>query len=157
MKKYCKIFKFLLQIQRVLWVLKRDFISLKNLKLGKSIQYMKVPTLAFTLVFNYFIYFANWCLMLENISQIQLFRHNMTQVVKIIQDYVMREALETCWNNFVDNLTSSEIDLDVLYMSHLKYINKTMQRCDHATRCNFTIVKDSQHFNVFYDLQVFLM
>lgn len=65
---------------------------------------------------------------LDLIPQIQLFRHNMTQIVKILQEYVMREAIETCWNDFVENLTTADVDLDILYMSHLKYVNRMMQR-----------------------------
>lgn len=101
MKKYSRVFEFLMQLQRASWTLKSDFKSLKNLKRGKSIQY----------------------------TQIQLYRHSMTQVIRVLLEFIMREALEKCWNDLIEYLLNTEVSLDELYMSHLRYINKIMQRC----------------------------
>lgn len=128
LKKYSRVFKFLMQIQLAIWTLKCDFKGLKNLKRGKSAQYTLVSVVLICMFWKRLNSDGRIQKILYIFLQIQIYRHTMTQVVRILHEFVMREGIERCWNELVEYLSNSEITLDGLYLSHLKYINKIMQR-----------------------------
>lgn len=97
--------------------------------------------LCFDLYVSVVIRIREWTvrILCHEFLQIQMYRHSMTQVIRILHEFVMREGIERCWNELVEYLSNSEITLDGLYISHLKYINKIIQRYEcfskYSTRC----------------------
>lgn len=101
MQQYSKVFKFLLMVGRVLWVLQDDFCLLKiDKKATMSAQYHKV----------------------------QLYRHAMMQFMTAFSNYLTCSVLHASWTEFEKDLETSRT-LDDIYTTHVNYINKIRSRC----------------------------
>ncbi|XP_014616772.1 PREDICTED: gamma-tubulin complex component 6 [Polistes canadensis] len=106
MLQYSKVFKFLLMIGRVLWVLQEDF------------RMMKVEHEAS---------------MSEQYHKLQLYRHSMTQFVSALHNYITCSVLHASWIEFEKDLCNS-LTLDQVRFSHVNYIKRILSRCILNTR-----------------------
>ncbi|XP_015183133.1 PREDICTED: gamma-tubulin complex component 6 [Polistes dominula] len=106
MLQYSKVFKFLLMIGRVLWVLQEDFRMMRvEQKASMSEQYHKL----------------------------QLYRHSMTQFVSALHNYITCSVLHASWIEFEKDLCNS-LTLDQVRFSHVNYIKRILSRCILNTR-----------------------
>ncbi|CAL1527089.1 unnamed protein product [Lymnaea stagnalis] len=105
MEKYYNIFNFLLQIKRVVWVLKDIWHRLKRDALihmaGNSSQF----------------------------RQLQLHRQEMEHFVKIMQGYITNQVIHVSWQEFKTDLTQQIAGLDQLCELHERYVDRAISRC----------------------------
>ncbi|XP_046813072.1 gamma-tubulin complex component 6 isoform X1 [Vespa crabro] len=106
MVQYSKVFKFLLMIGRVLWVLQEDF------------RMMKVEHEA---------------AISEQYHKLQLYRHSMTQFISALHNYITCSVLHASWIEFEKDLCNS-LTLDQIRFSHVNYIKRILSRCILNTR-----------------------
>ncbi|XP_034936754.1 gamma-tubulin complex component 6 [Chelonus insularis] len=101
MQQYDKVFKFLLMVGRVMWVLQEDFCILKNQReAALSYQYHRV----------------------------QLFRHAMMQFMTALSNYLTCSVLHSSWAEFEKDLENA-MTIDQIYATHVSYIKKILSRC----------------------------
>ncbi|XP_015514686.2 gamma-tubulin complex component 6 [Neodiprion lecontei] len=101
MLQYSKVFKFLLMVGRVMWVLQEDFHILKvERKATNSKEY----------------------------HGIQLFRHSMMQFMTALHNYLTCSVLHASWAEFEKDLENA-ITIDQVYLTHVGYIKKILSRC----------------------------
>ncbi|XP_011308515.1 gamma-tubulin complex component 6 isoform X2 [Fopius arisanus] len=101
MQQYSKVFKFLMMVGRVLWVLQEDFCILKvEREAALSPQY----------------------------HRLQLFRHAMMQFMIAFSNYLTCSVLHASWTEFEKELESAT-SLDEIYTTHVSYIKKILSRC----------------------------
>lgn len=101
MLQYTKIFKFLLMVGRVLWVLKEDFHILKTeSQAATSEQYHKI----------------------------HLYRHSMMQFINALHTYLTCSVLHASWAEFEKDLEHATT-VDEVYSTHVVYIKKILSRC----------------------------
>ncbi|KYM96761.1 Gamma-tubulin complex component 6 [Cyphomyrmex costatus] len=119
MLQYSKVFKFLIMIGRMSWVLQEDFNIMKMERNAvNSDQYHKL----------------------------QLYRHSMTQFMNALHNYLTCSVLHASWNEFEKDLQNSRT-IDQIYLSHVNYIKRILSRCMLNTRgekmrvCLITIFK----------------
>ncbi|XP_057668490.1 gamma-tubulin complex component 6 [Diorhabda carinulata] len=107
--KYDEVFKFLMKLNRVSWVLKQIFMELKVLarETGKKEIYLMAS---------------------PQYRKLHQCRHIMTQFVQTLQNYVVGEVLQSSWSVFEKNL-SSVTSLDELYQTHTTYIKNILFMC----------------------------
>lgn len=100
MLQYSKVFKYLLMIGRVSWVLQEDFNIMKQeKKTSMSQQYQKL----------------------------QLYRYSMTQFINALHTYITCSVLHASWEEFEKELENCST-LDEIYLSHINYIKKILSR-----------------------------
>nr|CAI5853815.1 unnamed protein product [Callosobruchus analis] len=107
--KYDEVFKFLLKLCRVSWVLKKIFLELKSLakEMGKKeIYLMSSP----------------------QYRRLHHHRHIMTHFVQTLQDYIVGEVLQASWDSFEKELCNAT-NLDELYSLHVSYVKKIIIMC----------------------------
>ncbi|KAG5898433.1 hypothetical protein JTB14_036516 [Gonioctena quinquepunctata] len=107
--KYDEVFKFILKLNRVSWVLKKTFLELKVLakETGKKeIYLMSSP----------------------QYRKLHQCRHVMTQFVQTLQNYVVGEVLQSSWALFEKNL-ENVTSIDELYSAHTAYIKNILFMC----------------------------
>ncbi|KYN13049.1 Gamma-tubulin complex component 6 [Trachymyrmex cornetzi] len=106
MLQYSKVFKFLIMIGRMSWVLQEDFNIMKvERNAVNSKQYHKL----------------------------QLYRHSMTQFMNALHNYLTCSVLHASWNEFEKDLQNSRT-IDQIYLSHMNYIKRILSRCMLNTR-----------------------
>ncbi|XP_055878814.1 gamma-tubulin complex component 6-like [Biomphalaria glabrata] len=105
MKKYYNIFNFLLQIKRVVWVLKDVWHQLKRdaviHKAGNSAQF----------------------------RQLQLYRQEMQHFVKMMQGYITNQVIHVSWQEFQADLNQPIDGLDQLCSLHERFVDRSLFRC----------------------------
>ncbi|OXU27717.1 hypothetical protein TSAR_004634 [Trichomalopsis sarcophagae] len=101
MQQYSRVFKFLLMVGRVLWVLQEDF------------QILKIERKA---------------AITENHHKLQLYRHSMMQFMNALHTYLTCSVLHASWSEFERELESATT-LDEVYETHVSYIKKILSRC----------------------------
>ncbi|EGI61171.1 PREDICTED: gamma-tubulin complex component 6 [Acromyrmex echinatior] len=106
MLQYSKVFKFLIMIGRMSWVLQEDF------------NIMKVERNAVNS---------------EQYHKLQLYRHSMTQFMNALRNYLTCSVLHASWNEFEKDLQNSRT-IDQIYLSHMNYIKRILSRCMLNTR-----------------------
>ncbi|XP_011881953.1 PREDICTED: gamma-tubulin complex component 6 [Vollenhovia emeryi] len=106
MLQYSKVFKFLIMIGRMSWVLQEDF------------NIMKVERSAVNS---------------EQYHKLQLYRHSMTQFMNALRNYLTCSVLHASWNEFERDLQNSRT-IDQIYLSHMSYIKRILSRCMLNTR-----------------------
>lgn len=103
--KYSTVFSFMLQLKRIVWVLKDVWHRLKRgaliHKAGNSVQF----------------------------RQLQLYRQEMQHFVKVMQGYVANQIIHVSWQEFTESLKTDVKDLDDLHRIHSEYLDKTIFRC----------------------------
>ncbi|CAH1116129.1 unnamed protein product [Phaedon cochleariae] len=107
--KYDEVFKFLLKLNRLSWVLKKTFLELKALakETGKKeIYLMSSP----------------------QYRRLHQCRHIMTHFVQTLRNYVVGEVLQSSWTLFEKNLENVN-NLDELYAAHTAYIKNILFMC----------------------------
>ncbi|CAO1392141.1 unnamed protein product [Diamesa tonsa] len=106
LEQYSKIFKYLITLKRVKWIMDEVWIMLKENhkelgeKLHKSQQYRHV----------------------------QQIRHKMSHFVYCLENHVTRSALQSSWKTFENDLKSTKCIGD-LYRTHAKYIKRILFLC----------------------------
>ncbi|XP_011642572.1 gamma-tubulin complex component 6 isoform X1 [Pogonomyrmex barbatus] len=107
MLQYSKVFKFLIMIGRMSWVLQEDF------------NIMKVE--------------RNNIVNSEQYHKLQLYRHSMTQFMNALHNYLTCSVLHASWSEFEKDLQNSRT-IDQIYLSHMSYIKRILSRCMLNTR-----------------------
>ena len=101
MLQYSRVFKFLLMVGRVLYVLQEDFHLLKvERKAAMSDQYHKL----------------------------QLYRHSMMQFITALHNYLTCSVLHESWTQFEKELRNVTT-IDQIHQAHVTYIKKILSRC----------------------------
>ncbi|XP_058794937.1 gamma-tubulin complex component 6 isoform X1 [Phymastichus coffea] len=101
MQQYSRVFKFLLMVGRVLWVLQEDFHILK-MERKASIT--------------------------KNHHKLQLYRHSMMQFMNALHTYLTCSVLHASWSEFEKELENAKT-IDEVYDTHVSYIKKILSRC----------------------------
>ncbi|XP_030757168.1 LOW QUALITY PROTEIN: gamma-tubulin complex component 6-like [Sitophilus oryzae] len=107
--KYDQVFKFLVKLNRVSWVLKKIFLELKVLakETGKKeIYLMSSP----------------------QYRKLHQCRHVMSHFMQTFQNYIVGEVLQPSWELFERSL-EHVTNLDELYSAHITYIKNILFRC----------------------------
>ncbi|XP_033725469.1 gamma-tubulin complex component 6-like [Pecten maximus] len=103
--KYSKVFSFMLQLKRTVWVLKDVWYRLKRdamvHKAGGSSQF----------------------------RQLQLYRQEMQHFVKVMQGYIANQVIHVTWCEFTEALNNDVHNLDDLHKVHSSYLDKAIFRC----------------------------
>ncbi|XP_060071739.1 gamma-tubulin complex component 6-like [Ylistrum balloti] len=103
--KYSKVFSFMLQLKRTVWVLKDVWYRLKRdalvHKAGGSSQF----------------------------RQLQLYRQEMQHFVKVMQGYIANQVIHVTWCEFTEALSNDVHNLDDLHKVHSNYLDKAIFRC----------------------------
>ncbi|XP_021351064.1 gamma-tubulin complex component 6-like isoform X2 [Mizuhopecten yessoensis] len=103
--KYSKVFSFMLQLKRTVWVLKDVWYRLKRdamvHKAGGS----------------------------SHFRQLQLHRQEMQHFVKVMQGYIANQVIHVTWCEFTEALKSDVHNLDDLHKVHSNYLDKAIFRC----------------------------
>ncbi|ESP05683.1 hypothetical protein LOTGIDRAFT_208649 [Lottia gigantea] len=103
--KYGAVFSFMLQLKRIVWVLKDVWYRLKRDSLIKK---------------------AGNC---PQFRQLQLYRQEMQHFVKVMQGYIANQIIHVTWQEFQEALTKDVRDLDDLHKVHGQYLEKAVFRC----------------------------
>ncbi|XP_011503260.1 PREDICTED: gamma-tubulin complex component 6 [Ceratosolen solmsi marchali] len=101
MLQYSKVFKFLLMVGRVLWVLQEDF---QILKIERKASITK------------------------NHHKLQLYRHSMMQFMNALHTYLTCSVLHASWSEFEKKLENT-MTLEEVHDTHISYIKKILSRC----------------------------
>ncbi|XP_050309188.1 gamma-tubulin complex component 6 isoform X2 [Anthonomus grandis grandis] len=107
--KYDQVFKFLLTINRISWVLKKIFLELKMLAKetgNKEIYLMSSP----------------------QYRHLHQCRHVMSHFMQTFQNYIVGEVLQPSWSN-LEKVLMGVSTIDELYNAHSYYIKDIMFRC----------------------------
>ncbi|CAG9773680.1 unnamed protein product [Ceutorhynchus assimilis] len=107
--KYNQVFKFLVKINRVSWVLKKIFLEFKVLarETGKKeIYLMSSP----------------------QYKHLHQCRHVMLHFVQSLQNYIVGEVLQPSWAYFEQNFATLT-KIDDLYYAHTAYIKDIITKC----------------------------
>ncbi|KAF5295158.1 hypothetical protein FQR65_LT10546 [Abscondita terminalis] len=107
--KYDEVFKFLLKLHRVSWVLQKIFQDLKSL--------LKETELRKTVVMSSPQY-----------RRLHQFRHIMTHFIQTLQTYIVSEVLHSSWEIF-ENRLKSITTINQLYALHTTYIKNILFMC----------------------------
>ncbi|KAJ8664580.1 hypothetical protein QAD02_006242 [Eretmocerus hayati] len=101
MQQYSKVFKFLLMVSRVFWVLQQDF---HILKVARTTSVSK------------------------HHHKLQLYQHSMMQFMNALHTYLTCSVLHASWTEFEKDLENATT-LDEVYDTHVRYIKKILSRC----------------------------
>ncbi|CAH0564249.1 unnamed protein product [Brassicogethes aeneus] len=107
--KYDEVFRFLVKLNRIHWVLKKIFLELKVLAKetgNKEIYLMASP----------------------QYRKLHQSRHIMTHFVQTFQNYIVGEVLQSNWAIFEKRLLEAK-NLDDLYNLHTAYIKNILSMC----------------------------
>ncbi|KAL3274680.1 hypothetical protein HHI36_016059 [Cryptolaemus montrouzieri] len=107
--KYNEVFRFLLKINRMHWILKKLFSKLRMLakEVGSKEQYLMVS---------------------EHYRRIHQFRYIMMHFVQTLQNYVNGEIFQRNWAVFEKSL-ENVTNLDELYSAHTHYVKNILFMC----------------------------
>ncbi|XP_018569572.1 gamma-tubulin complex component 6 [Anoplophora glabripennis] len=107
--KYDEVFKYLLKLNRVSWVLKKIFLELKILakETGKKEIYLMAS---------------------PQYRRLHQCRHIMTHFMQTLQNYIVGEVLQSSWEVFEKNL-ANVTNIDELYSAHTTYIKNILFMC----------------------------
>ncbi|XP_041349185.1 gamma-tubulin complex component 6-like [Gigantopelta aegis] len=104
MRKYSRLFSFMLQLKRIVWILKDIWHRLKRdsvvVGVGNSPQF----------------------------RQVQLHRQEMQHFVKVMQGYMSNQIIHVMWTSFSDNLHKNVDNLDGLHQVHTEYLDSCVLR-----------------------------
>lgn len=103
--KYRQVFTFMLQLKRIVWVLKDVWHRLKRdalvHKAGMSYQF----------------------------RQLHLYRQEMQHFVKVMQSYISHQIVDVTWQEFQQALAKDVHNLDDLHNVHCQYLDNAIFRC----------------------------
>ncbi|XP_067636054.1 gamma-tubulin complex component 6-like [Eurosta solidaginis] len=106
LEQYGNIFKYLIKVRRISWVLERAYQILKEAvkKLGKAI--LKSP----------------------QYRHIQLMRHKFYHFVHALQNHITANALQASWKTFKDDLLQAK-SIEDIYRKHTTYVKRILFLC----------------------------
>ncbi|XP_062563171.1 gamma-tubulin complex component 6 [Armigeres subalbatus] len=105
-EQYTNIFKYLVKVRRVSFVL------------GKSFQLLKETHKQF----------GKQMLLSPQYSRVQLISHKLSHLVNALKNYITSSALLASWENFRKDLESAE-SMEDLYRKHTSYIKRILFLC----------------------------
>ncbi|XP_044759477.1 gamma-tubulin complex component 6 [Coccinella septempunctata] len=107
--KYNDVFKFLLKIKRMNWILKKMFKNLRMLakETGTKEQFLMISI---------------------HYRRIHLFRYVMMHFVQSLENYITGEIFQTQWAILEENL-EGVTNLDELYDAHTNYLKNILFMC----------------------------
>ncbi|WAR25208.1 GCP6-like protein [Mya arenaria] len=103
--KYSQVFSFMLQLKRVVWILKDVWHRLKRDALIHRLD------------------------QLYEFRELHLFRQEMQLFVKVMQEYISHQIVDVTWQEFQTALASEIRSLDDLHEAHNTYLNNALFRC----------------------------
>lgn len=103
--KYSQVFSFMLQLKRVVWVLKDIWNRLKRDALVHHLD------------------------QLFELRELHLFRQEMQLVVKVMQEYISHQIIDVTWQEFQNALSKHVHNVDELHQEHNKYLDNALFRC----------------------------
>ncbi|XP_052265860.1 gamma-tubulin complex component 6-like isoform X2 [Dreissena polymorpha] len=103
--KYCQVFSFMLQLKRVVWVLKDVWNRLKRDGLVHKLAQ----------VFEF--------------RELHLYRQEMQLFVKVMQEYISHQVINVTWQEFQTALATTVHSLDDLHAAHNTYLDNALFRC----------------------------
>lgn len=106
MEQYQKIFNYLLKLKRISWILEECFQILKETHKQHGNELLKSP----------------------QYRNVQHTRHQMTQFVNCLENYVTRNVMQTAWNGFMEDLKSAKSIL-CIYRKHTNYLKRILFLC----------------------------
>lgn len=106
MDQYRTIFCYLLKLKRISWILEDCFQILKESHKQHSNDIIKSPQYRKT----------------------QFIRHQMTQFVNCLENYVTRNVMQTSWKSFVEDLRSAKSIL-CIYRKHTTFLKRILFLC----------------------------
>ncbi|KAK3103352.1 hypothetical protein FSP39_018661 [Pinctada imbricata] len=102
---YNKVFTFMMQLKRTVWVLKDIWHRLKRdaliHKAGNSSQF----------------------------RQLHIYRQEMQHFVRVMQEYIASQIIHVSWTEFQDALNKDVHNLDDLHRVHTQYLDMAIFRC----------------------------
>lgn len=106
LEQYATIFRYLMRVRRISWVLERAYQFLKEAlkKLGTEI--LKSP----------------------QYRHIQLIRHKLYHFVHTLQNHITANALQASWKTFKDELLKAR-NIEDIYRKHTAYLKRVMFLC----------------------------
>lgn len=106
LEQYANIFKYLLKVRRISWVLEESFQILKGAikKNGNSI--LKSP----------------------QYKHVQQIRHKLYHFVNALNNHITSNALQASWKTFKDNLMNAKTIEDI-YRKHTSYVKRILFLC----------------------------
>lgn len=107
--KYDGVFKFLVKLRRVSWVLQKIFMEFKILskRVGKRFEFL---------------------LLSPQYQRLHQFRHVMMHFIQTYENYIVGEVLQSSWFSFQEKLQEIA-NLDELFDVHFKYIKNIEFMC----------------------------
>lgn len=103
---YATIFRYLLKVRRMSWILEESLNHLKSIVKTHGIQLAMAPQYLF----------------------IQQFRHKLTHFIMTLQNHITSNALQATWKKFKDQLLATTT-IEGLYHSHIQYIKHILFLC----------------------------
>lgn len=105
-EQYANVFKYLLKVRRISWVLEETFHDLKIVAKEHGRLILRSPQ------YNY----------------VQQIRHKLSHFVHALQNHITSNALQAAWKVFKEDLQNSKT-MEQLYRKHTHYIKKILFLC----------------------------
>lgn len=106
MDKYRAIFNYLMKLKRITWILEQCFQILKESHKKYGTDLLKS----------------------EQYRNVQQIRHQMTQFVNCLENYVTHNVIQISWSGFVEDIKSAESIL-CIYRKHANYLKRILFLC----------------------------
>lgn len=106
LEQYSIIFRYLIRVRRISWILERAYQLLKQTVKRFGNEVLKSP----------------------QYRHIQLIRHKLYQFVHALQHHITSNALQASWKTFKDEFLKAK-SMEDLYRKHAAYIKRIMFLC----------------------------
>ncbi|KAM7350764.1 gamma-tubulin complex component 6 [Cochliomyia hominivorax] len=106
LEQYANIFKYLIRVRRISWILERAYQILKEAVKQYGSQILKSP----------------------QYRHVQLIRHKFYHFVHALQNHITANALQASWKTFKDELMTAKTIEDI-YRKHATYIKRILFLC----------------------------
>lgn len=103
---YATIFRYLIKVRRMSWILEESFNHLKSLVKDHGVQITMAPQYQY----------------------IQQVRYKLTHFIMTLQNHITSNALQATWKKFKDQLLKTTT-IEGLYHSHITYIKRILFLC----------------------------
>jgi len=77
----------------------------------------------------------------RQLRQLQLFRHEMQHVVRVLHEYIANEVITVSWHEFEADLGRHLAGLNDLHQRHLDYLHKCQFRSEPCAYCTTQLGK----------------
>lgn len=106
LEQYANIFKYLIRVRRISWILERAYQILKEAVKQHGSCILKSP----------------------QYRHVQLIRHKFYHFVHALQNHITANALQASWKTFKDELMTAKTIEDI-YRKHANYIKRILFLC----------------------------